>query len=96
MNDFNTNLETFNSELEYYVVQPVGRCVGDDGKYFEGDPAGYGVVNKATGVVEHTSTILPGVLFQATHFDSTLKSLLAPKTVADPFDNMPTDDIVPN
>lgn len=65
-----------NKSLEYYELRLVDKALGEDGKYVEGNDVGYGLINKATGIVEHTSVMLPGVLWQATHFESTLKSLL--------------------
>lgn len=54
--------------------------LGEDGKY--GDNDGYAVVNKETNVVEHTSTMLPGAIYQCMHFNDTLTAQLTPKTIA--------------
>lgn len=89
------NLNKFNSELKYYTVVTADRVIGEEGKYIEGEGVGYAVVNNTTGVVEHTSTILPGVLFQAQHFDSTLKGLLEDPATPD-LDDMPVLDVIPN
>ena len=51
--------------------------VGEDGKYTT-THKGYVVVNKETGVIEHSTTMLPGAIFQAQHFNDTLTSLLSP------------------
>lgn len=88
-------LVEFNSKLKYYTVVSADRVVGEDGKFVEGEGVGYAVVNNVTGVVEHTSTILPGVLFQAQHFDSTLASLLEEPATPE-LDDMPIMDVVPN
>lgn len=79
----NELLQAANAELDFYEVMMVDKALGEDGNYVEASPAGYGLINKVTGVIEHTSTILPGVLWQATHFESTLKSLLEPEKTAD-------------
>ena len=70
-------LESVNKDLELYEIVLTERALGEDGKYVDGESAGYGLLNKVTGVMEHTSTILPGVMWQATHFETTLKSLTA-------------------
>lgn len=89
------NLIDFNNKLTYYTVIVADKVVGEEGTYIEGEGVGYAVVNNTTGVTEHTSTILPGVLFQAQHFDSTLKGLLEePDTPT--LDDMPVADIMPN
>ena len=83
-------------ETESYTVQQVDVALGEDGKY--GQP-GYGVVNKQTDVVEHTSMMLPGAIFQCQHFNDTLESLLAkPEEVVEPVDLRVVDveDVVPN
>ena len=71
--------ERINAGLTYYSILETNYAMGEDGKYVseESNMVGYAVVNKLTNVVEHTSTILPGVLFQAQHFDNTLASLTA-------------------
>ena len=76
-------LNKANSELTFYEIVLTQRALGEDGVYVEGDNAGYGLLNKVTGVMEHTSTILPGVMWQATHFESTLTSLLEADEKAD-------------
>ncbi len=87
----------FNTEK--YEVQESGDnlIVGEDGKY--GSHAGYVVVNKETGVVEHSTVMLPGAIFQCQHFNDTLISLLTPPEEAEVVDinsmNVP-EDIVPN
>lgn len=82
-----------NKSLEYYELRLVDKSLGEDGKWVEGKDVGYGLINKATGITEHTSVMLPGVLWQATHFESTLKSLLEEEEVAK---TGPTgEDVVP-
>lgn len=87
------------SNKNYQVETSVGRSIiGEDGKYTT-THEGYCVVNKDTGVVEHSSTILPGVIFQCDHFNDSLESLLNPQSVDEETIlselNVP-DDIVPN
>ncbi len=86
-------------ETEKYTVEKSnGRTIiGEDGKY--GAKSGYVVVNKETGVIEHSTVMLPGAIFQCQHFNDTLMNLLAPKDEAEVVDinsmNVP-EDIVPN
>ena len=58
--------------------------IGEDGAYSA--RSGYIVVNKDNGVVEHTTMMLPGAIFQCTHFNDTLISLLAPPVEAPEID----------
>lgn len=82
-----------NKGLEYYEIIPTNVCMGEDGKLIEGtDIVGYACVNKVTHVVEHTSTILPGVLFQAQHFDNTLRSLTEPEPE---LEGTASEDVIP-
>lgn len=76
-----TNEELFikiNENFELYRIEPATKAMGEDGKYVDGGDTmiGYALVNATTGVVEHTSTILPAVIFQAEHCEQMLKSLL--------------------
>ena len=85
-------------DTEKYVVEESGdrQIIAEDGKY--GERAGYVVVNKETGVVEHSTVMLPGAIFQCQHFNDTLVSLLAAPT-EDGVDITSMDipeDIVPN
>lgn len=80
-NNLEAALENINSELEYYRIGATGDAVGEDGKK---GSAGYSVTNKETDVVEHTTTILPGAIFQARHLDDMLASLVQ---AADPEKN---------
>ena len=85
-------------ETEKYTVEASDdrKVIGEDGKY--SGVAGYVVVNRDTGVVEHSTIMLPGAIFQCQHFNDTLVSLLNPPT-EDELDisalNVP-EDIVPN
>jgi hypothetical protein len=97
MSNFLTMLDKYNAGLKYYEVLPVDRAINEDGRYVEGTFVGYGISNKATGVIEHTNICLPAALYQATHFDDMLASLLDvnPKLsiVSEP---VPGDDVLPN
>ena len=53
----------------YTVTVAMDGCLGEDGKYGR---AGYVVTNKETGVVEHTTMVLPQALFQADAFNGAL------------------------
>ena len=68
-------------ETNLYKVVRAGpaqgiQVIGEDGRY--GDKEGYAVVNRENGVVEHTSTMLPGAIYQAMHFSDTLAAQLKP------------------
>lgn len=91
------DLNKINKSMKYYEVE----CTKDnpilceDGEYRV--RPGYVVRNKTTDVIEHTTMLLAGAIFQAQHFDNTLESLLAaeePKmeTLLD----MPVEDVVAN
>ena len=85
--------ESVNKGLKYYEIIPTNSAMGEEGKMIEQEGiVGYACVNKVTQVIEHTSTILPGVLFQAQHFDNTLVSLTAEDEVAE--ETGPMDDVV--
>ncbi len=88
-------------DTEKYEVRLAGKdelVIGEDGKYHVGQE-GYIVVNKETKVIEHSTVMLPGAIFQCQHFNDTLISLLAPPDEAEIVDitsmNVP-EDIVPN
>lgn len=84
--------DTIYSNDTYDVV----RCddaLGEDGNY--GRP-GYAVVNKETGVFEHTTTVLPQALFQADAFSGALGQLSeAASDEAAIIEAAPTD-VLPN
>lgn len=85
----------FNAGLRYYTIQPVDNALCEDGNYH--DRKGYGIVNNETEVVEHSTICLPACMFQASHFDDMLSSLL--DGVAKPSLSLvdtPAEDIVPN
>jgi hypothetical protein len=87
-------------ETEKYTVErSAGRpVIAEDGKYTDA-VEGYLVINRETNVVEHSTIMLPGAIFQAQHFNDTLVSLLSPPVDDEGMDiaalNVP-DDIVPN
>lgn len=85
----------YNEGLRYYTVQPVDNALCEDGRYH--DRKGYGIVNNETGVIEHSSICLPATMFQASHFDDMLASLLDSKTAPSlSVVDTPAEDIVPN
>lgn len=94
MTTANELLDLANKDLSYYEVVLVDKALGEDGKFIEGDPAGYGLLNKVTGILEHTSIMLPGVLWQATHFENTLKSMLSSDEEPEPGLSV-VEDILP-
>ncbi len=59
-------------ENKNYAVVESKDVIGEDGKYGR---QGYAVVNKETGVVEHTTMVLPQALFQADAFEGALGQL---------------------
>lgn len=92
-------MAALNADLSYYVIEPSTFAVGEEGKYVEGEDGetvGYAIRNAITGVVEHTSLILPGVIWQAQHFDNTLKSLLQKDVVPESIKDAPVDDVILN
>ena len=85
-------------ETEKYVVELAGDrpVIGEDGKYGTA-AAGYVVINKETGVIEHSTVMLPGAIFQCQHFNDTLISLLADPEEAIDIEALDVpEDIVPN
>ena len=91
----NEILTRVNEGLKYYEVQYWDRegVVCEDGEIRV--RPGYHVVNTVTKVHEHTTTLLPGAIFQAQHLDATLDGLLNPQeTYA--LEEMPMDDVVAN
>ncbi len=88
-------------ETEKYEVQVAStmeQVIGEDGKYGSSQ-GGYIVINKETGVIEHSTVMLPGAIFQCQHFNDTLISLLTPKEDEE-FEGLHAidvpEDIVPN
>ncbi len=59
-------------ENKTYKVIQTEDALGEDGKY--GRP-GYAVVHKNTGVIEHTTTVMPQALFQADAFEGAMGQL---------------------
>jgi hypothetical protein len=60
-------------ENNSYKVVLSDNVIGEDGQY--AGRAGYGVVNKETGITEHTTMVLPQALFQADAFEGALGQL---------------------
>jgi len=90
-------LQKVNESLTYYVVEPVSKAIGEDGGYLNGKGdaiVGYGARNKETGVVEHTTIMLPSAIFQADYLDKALTSMLDPpeKIAEEVVDVIPGED----
>lgn len=62
-------------DTEKYMVVTTDAALNEVGDAC--DAPGYAVVNKQTGITEHTSLCLPAAMFQADNFNRTLTSLLA-------------------
>ncbi len=79
-----------------YEVVEAENVLGEDGKY--GTRIGYAVRNLETGIVEHTTMMLPGAIFQCQHFNDTLKGLLeTPDDNVVSLEAIPMpDDVIPN
>ena len=88
-------------ETEKYIVRLAENdesIIGEDGKHTL-THGGYVVVNKETDVIEHSSTMLPGAIFQCQHFNDTLVSLLSKEDEDADFGLEAVDvpeDVVPN
>lgn len=61
--------------VEKYIVVTTEEALNEAGTAC--DAPGYAVVNKDTGITEHTSLCLPAAMFQADNFNRTLVSLLS-------------------
>ena len=59
-------------ENKNYQVVLMDKVLGEDGRY---GPPGYAILNKETGVVEHTTMVLPQAIFQADAFMGALGQL---------------------
>jgi hypothetical protein len=92
--EFLQALEKYNKSLTYYVVEPTERALQEDGRSLG---PGYAAINTLTGVAEHTTVMLPGIFFQASHLDSMLASLLSDTpAIGSELTDMPLEDVVPN
>ena len=60
--------------VEKYLVVTTDEALNEAGTAC--DAKGYAVVNKDTGITEHTSLCLPAAMFQADSFNRTLVQLL--------------------
>ena len=61
-------------ENESYRVETTVSALGEEGQYGR---EGYAVINKETGITEHTTMVLPQALFQADAFLGALGQLNA-------------------
>jgi len=59
-------------ENDHYEVIETNDALGEDGKYGR---EGYAVINRQTGIAEHTTTIYPQAIFQADALDGALTQL---------------------
>jgi hypothetical protein len=87
--------DTKNYEVQLAANDEV---MAEDGKY-DADRKGYVVINKETGVIEHTTMILPQAIYQAQGFSDSLDALLKADDAAEVVDIglVPVaDDILPN
>ncbi len=66
---------------EKYIVVTTDVALNEAGTAC--DAPGYAVVNKDTGITEHTSLCLPAAMFQADNFNRTLVQLTAEQDVDD-------------
>ena len=94
-----TALNKVNEDLQYYKVMHISEgsvpVICEDGEYRKRD--GYSVYNTLSGVHEHTTTLLPGAIFQAQHLDATLDGLINPKVQEYPsLEDVAMDDVVAN
>jgi len=99
MSKFQAKMKDYNETLKHYAIVPTNKCMGEDGKYQEGEFIGYAIENLDTGVVEHTTICLPAAMYQASHFDDMLDALLTPdkkKSALSLVDGSPVEDIVPH
>lgn len=89
-----------NDGMKYYDIEPTTGAANEPIIHEDGDyhcRPGYRVVNRQTGVVEHTSVLLPSVIFQAQHLDTMLGELLDPRPLQQSLSNMVVDeDVVAN
>jgi hypothetical protein len=81
-------LEQVNKDMKYYKLVAVTEALDEDNSY----SPGFGIENKITGRVEMTTIVLPTAIWQLTHFENTLKSLLEPE---DEMAMTLSDDVIP-
>jgi len=99
MTNLNNKIAELNDNLSFYVIEPSDFAIGEDGEYIRGangESVGYCVRNVETDIVEHTSMLLPAIIFQAEHLDSMLTSLINKEEPSAQLAEMPVDDVVPN
>jgi hypothetical protein len=84
--------DTKNYEVSVADTQEL--VMAEDGKY--ANIPGYIVTNKETGIVEHTTMMLPQAIYQAQGLSDSLDTLLAADKTPDNLVQMVTDDVVPH
>lgn len=80
-------------DTEKYEVVRIGDALDEDGKTRR---EGYGVRNKDTGIVEHSTTMLPGAIFQCQYFNDSLVNLLKPRDEEPEAESDVSEDVVLN
>lgn len=80
--------------LEKYVVVTTDEALNEAGTAC--DARGYAIVNKDTGITEHTSLCLPAAMFQAENFNRTLVSLLEEPSEDEDLLEAVTEDVTIN
>ena len=83
-------------KTDRYDVVKCGSVIGEDGNYGQ---EGYSVRNIETGIVEHTTMILPQAIYQAQGFSDSLDVLLKEDDAPTQLSLVEMDvgeDVVPN
>jgi hypothetical protein len=89
-------LNKCNEGLQYYEIVLTNECIGEDGSMMinrDETPLGYALINRTTGITEHTSQVLPAILWQVQHLEQTLTSLLEPEKTGPV--GVDSDDVIP-
>lgn len=82
--------EKLNKDLKYYEVTEAEDVLLEDGT---SRGPGYALVNTITDVVEFSTPLLAGAIWQAQHFENTLESILNPMPT--PPETIEGGDILP-
>lgn len=85
-----TTPEVFYNTAKYAVVL-TDEALNESGT--KNDAKGYAVVNKDTGVTEHTSLCLPAAMFQADNFNRTLTQLTEEQDAAEVIEASEPEDV---
>lgn len=79
---------------EKYIVTTTAAALNEAGTAC--DAPGYAVVNKDTGITEHTSLCLPAAMFQADNFNRTLVQLTTEEEVEEIIEGAAEEDVTLN